>query len=73
MTTKKEVSMTVNTTNRKKQNRTEAIPIRFTPAEKLAVKKVAGDQKDYPSTFLRRLILQHLDFTMNKEVAKLAG
>ena len=54
-------------------NRTESIPIRFTPAEKLTVNRVAIERHDCASTYLRRLILQHLDGIMKKEVPSQTG
>jgi len=57
----------------KKENRTESIPIRFTPAEKLTVNQVAIGQHDCPSTYLRRLILQHLDGFKGREVPRPTG
>lgn len=53
--------------------RTEMIPIRFTPEEKMTVNRVALQRHDRPSTYLRRLILQHVDALMGREVPRPAG
>ena len=41
--------------------RSETIPIRFNVAEREAVIKTAQQEHEYPSTFLRRLVLKHLE------------
>jgi hypothetical protein len=45
------------------ENRTEQIPIRFSPSERKSVVKIAAMEHEYPSSFLRRLILKHLEQT----------
>lgn len=44
----------------KKLTRTETIPIRFTVQEKTTVEKLAIQAHDYPSSFLRRMVLDSI-------------
>lgn len=46
---------------KKLELRTEQIPIRFSPKERERVEQLAAIQHDYPSTFLRRLILNQIE------------
>ena len=45
----------------RKETRTEKIPIRFSPTERAAVEQVAALEHDYPSSYLRRLIMRQID------------
>lgn len=44
------------------ERRTELMPIRFSPTELSHVRSIAGEAHDYPSSYLRRLILDSLNF-----------
>ena len=45
----------------RQETRTEKIPIRFSPTERAAVEQVAALEHDYPSSFLRRMIMRQID------------
>ena len=45
----------------RQETRTEKIPIRFSPTERAAVEQVAALEHDYPSSYLRRLIMRQID------------
>lgn len=53
------------------ENRTEHIPVRFSPVELMNVLRVAQEEHEYPSTFLRRVVLKHLDQREHSELSKM--
>lgn len=44
----------------RQERRTEQIPIRFSEGERDAVRRVAEQEHDYPSSYLRKLCLKHI-------------
>jgi hypothetical protein len=43
------------------ERRTEQIPIRFSAGERDAVLRVAKQEHDYPSSYLRKLCLKYIE------------
>jgi hypothetical protein len=48
-------------TAQKRERRTEAIPIRFSPKERQTVERIAEQEHDYASSFCRRIILNQIE------------
>ena len=46
--------------NGRRDARTEQIPIRFSPIEKAAVERVAAEEHEYPSSYMRRLVMKQI-------------